>query len=154
MRILIAAVGRARRSPEQDLFATYAGRLRWTLDLREVVETGAPTPEAQRRQEGDRLRGAVPVGSRLVALDERGDMVDSPGLAKRLGRWRDDGIRDVAFVIGGAEGLDPDLIAAADWTIAFGRATWPHMLVRTMLAEQLYRAETILAGHPYHRGGP
>ncbi|MEX2644379.1 MAG: 23S rRNA (pseudouridine(1915)-N(3))-methyltransferase RlmH [Acetobacterales bacterium] len=154
LRILIAAVGRARRGPEEALFRHYLARMRWHAELREIAEARGPTPEAQRREEAGRLRATMPEGARLVALDERGQNIDSVGLATQLGRWRDDGIRDATFAIGGAEGLDPALVESADLVIAFGRATWPHMLVRGMLAEQLYRAETILGGHPYHRGGP
>ena len=86
-----------------------------------------------------------------MALDERGRDLTSVAFAERLGRWRDDGVRDLAFVIGGADGLAPAVRDRAALTLAFGRATWPHMLVRTMLAEQIYRAQTILTGHPYHR---
>ncbi len=141
MRLTIAAVGRARRGPEQALYDHYAARLRWPLTLKEIAE---PAPAAK-------LRAAVPDGARLVAMDETGDLIDSPALAATLARWRDDGVRDAAFVIGGADGLDPALVAKADLVLALGRLTWPHMLVRGLLAEQLYRAETILAGHPYHR---
>lgn len=100
--------------------------------------------------EAEVLTRAIPQGSVLVALDERGDQPTSPQFAYRLADWRD-GARDVCFVIGGADGLDPSLRARADWQVSLGRMVWPHMLVRVMLAEQLYRAATILAGSPYHR---
>ena len=142
MRLTIVAVGRARQGPEQALYAQYAARLRWPLALKEIAE---PAP-------ADKLRAAVPSGAKLVALDENGGLLDSPALAATLSGWRDGGIRDAAFFIGGADGLDSALVCSADLVMALGRLTWPHMLVRGMLAEQLYRAETILAGHPYHRG--
>src|SRR5258708_6718042 len=90
-------------------------------------------------------------GGRVVALEARGNPLDSAGLARQLGRWRDQGARDVAFLIGGADGLDPTVTEAADLVLSLGAMTWPHALARVMLAEQLYRAETILSGHPYHR---
>lgn len=97
------------------------------------------------------LRRVLPDGAVLVALDERGKLMSSPDFAKKLGGWRDAGRGDLAFVIGGADGLDPDLRAQADMALSFGHMVWPHMLVRVMLAEQIYRAASILAGSPYHR---
>jgi 23S rRNA (pseudouridine1915-N3)-methyltransferase len=101
--------------------------------------------------EGLLLSRAIPEGSALCVLDERGKTLSSPELAQILAQWRDAGRQDAAFVIGGADGVDPSLRARADLAISFGRMVWPHMLVRVMLAEQLYRAATILAGSPYHR---
>ena len=101
--------------------------------------------------EADLLMRAVPVGAVTVCLDERGRLLSSPDFAAQLGLWRDGGRQDVAFVIGGADGIDPALRARANMAISFGQMVWPHMLVRVMLAEQLYRAATILAGGPYHR---
>jgi 23S rRNA (pseudouridine1915-N3)-methyltransferase len=135
--LVILARGRAGRSPEAELAARYLGRLGDTARLVELAEA-TPFPPA-------------PPGGRTVALDERGEALPSAGLAHRLGAWRDSGVREVRFLIGGADGLGPAERAAADWCLAFGPATWPHLLVRAMLAEQLYRAMTILAGHPYHR---
>ncbi len=97
------------------------------------------------------LRKALPQGARTIALDERGKTQTSPDFANLLARWRDEGVSDTAFLIGGADGLDPDLRAEADQRLSFGAMVWPHMLVRVMLAEQLYRAASILAGSPYHR---
>ena len=102
-------------------------------------------------REGQALLAAVPRGARLAALDERGDGFTSRDFAHRLGQWRDAGVADLAFVIGGAEGLDSSIIALADAVLSLGRMTWPHLLARCMLLEQLYRAQQILAGHPYHR---
>lgn len=101
--------------------------------------------------EAELLARAVPAGAVLVTLDERGKVLSSPDFAAQLARWRDGGRQDVAFVIGGADGIDPGLRAKADFSISFGQMVWPHMLVRVMLAEQLYRAATILSGGPYHR---
>ncbi len=101
--------------------------------------------------EADLLAKAVPAGSLLVTMDERGKVLSSPEFAAQLARWRDDGRQDVAFVIGGADGIAPGLRARAAFSISFGRMVWPHMLVRVMLVEQLYRAATILGGGPYHR---
>ena len=101
--------------------------------------------------EADLLRRVLPKGALICCLDERGRVEPSPGFAKRLGGWRDAGRSDVAFVIGGADGIDPSLRAEADHMLSFGAMVWPHMLVRVMLSEQLYRAASILAGSPYHR---
>ncbi len=101
--------------------------------------------------EAELLARAVPTGAILVTLDERGRVISSPEFAAQLARWRDAGRQDVAFVIGGADGIDPALRAKADFSISFGAMVWPHMLVRVMLAEQLYRAANILSGGPYHR---
>ncbi len=101
--------------------------------------------------EGAQLARAVPAGAVLCVLDERGEELTSPAFASRMADWRDGGRQDAAFVIGGADGVDPALRARADLVLSFGRMVWPHLLVRVMLAEQLYRATTILAGSPYHR---
>lgn len=162
MRILIAAVGRLKSGPEKDLFEEYRRRLSWPLVLREVEARGAAPAELKAR-EGELLLAALDckaagrksgrpaAGRRIVALDERGEIVTSPEFARRLGAWRDQGAEEIAFVIGGAGGLDETLRARADWVLAFGRLTWPHLLARALLAEQLYRAQQILLGHPYHR---
>ncbi len=151
MRIVIAAVGRWKKSPERALFEHYAGRLKTPLDLIEVEEK-KPLPTPKRiASESALLRAAVPKGAKVVALDGGGRGLGSLAFAERLGRWRDDGVGDLAFVIGGADGLDQSVRQRADLMLSFGRATWPHMLVRALLAEQLYRAHSILIGHPYHR---
>ena len=153
MRVLIVAVGRAKAGPERVLFDHYAKRITppFSLDLKEVEEKRAlPAPELMRR-EADLLMAQVPGGATLVALDERGKSMSSMVFSKKLGSWRDDGVRDVVFVVGGANGLDDQVRAKASLVMSFGAATWPHMLVRGMLAEQVYRAQCILSGHPYHR---
>ena len=152
MRIVIAAVARLRREPERDLFEAYAKRLKWPLTLKEVEEKRPISGPERQAREADLLLAAIPDGSTVVALDERGRTLDSAAFAKRLGDWQDRGVADLAFVVGGADGLDKSIRERADLVLSFGSMTWPHKLVRVMLAEQLYRAQTILAGHPYHRG--
>ncbi len=151
MRITLAAVGRAKAGPALDLYEFYAGRLGWPIELKEIEERKKLAPARLKAREGELLLAAVPAGARLVALDEKGKALSSAGFAQQLGAWRDEGVRDVAFVIGGADGLAPPVLAAADLVLSFGALTWPHLLVRGLLAEQLYRAQSILAGHPYHR---
>ena len=130
----------------------YRRRCPWVVRVREVAIKGAAAPGRQQAEaESMQLLAAVPEGAVVVALDERGQDLSSGAFAERLARWRDDGARAVAFLIGGADGLAPAARERADLLLALGRMTWPHMLVRVMLAEQLYRATTILAGHPYHR---
>ena len=151
MKLTIAAVGRAGRGPEGNLYEHYAGRIRWPLHLREVEEK-KKLPFAQLiAREGGLLLEAVPPKATLVALDRRGKVLDSEAFAGRLGRWRDDGIGDVAFLIGGANGHGEPLLEKAGLILSFGAMTWPHLLARAMLAEQIYRAQQLLAGHPYHR---
>lgn len=151
MRITLAAVGRAKAGPARDLYDLYAGRLTWRLTLKEIEERRAPSPDEQKTREGERLLAAVPEGARLIALDEAGRGLTSAALADRIGRWQDQGVRDLAIGIGGAEGLSDAVKARADLVLALGPMTWPHLVVRALIAEQLYRAQTILAGHPYHR---
>jgi 23S rRNA (pseudouridine1915-N3)-methyltransferase len=151
VRILIVAVGRARPGPEKALYDHYAGRVAFPLTLREVEEKRRlPAPELMKR-EADLLLGAVPAGAVLVVLDSRGKSMTSDAFGDRFRRWQDEGRRDLAFVIGGAEGLDEGLRRRADLLLSLGPQTWPHMLVRGMLAEQIFRAQCILTGHPYHR---
>lgn len=151
MKLLIAAIGRAGRGPERDLYEHYAGRIRWPLTLRELEEKRKLPPAEMIRREGELLLAAVPAKSVLVALDRRGKVVDSEAFARRLERWRDDSVSDVAFLIGGADGHAESLLKMASLTVSFGAMTWPHLLARAMLAEQIYRAQQLLAGHPYHR---
>lgn len=155
MRLHICAVGRLRAGPERDLLDDYLTRTDRTgraLGLGPVA-----MHEVEDRKGGGMMAEApllertLPKGAVIVALDERGSVLSSPGFADRLAGWRDDGRGDVAFVIGGADGIAPDLRDRADFKLSFGQMVWPHMLARVMLAEQLYRAATILAGSPYHR---
>jgi 23S rRNA (pseudouridine1915-N3)-methyltransferase len=147
LRLRILAIGRGRDPALLALTRDYLDRCAWPVELVELVARPA-TPEAEARA----LLARLPRASPLVALDPRGRDLSSEDLAKKLAAWRDGGEPLVGFAIGGANGLAPALLERATLRLAFGRATWPHLLVRVMLAEQLYRASTILAGHPYHRG--
>lgn len=140
MRLHIIARGKIGRSPEGDLVDRYVRRIAWPLKLTELPDTGGTLP-------------APLTPSRDVLLDERGRQLSSEEFAAILGRWRDDGVREARFLIGAADGLGEAARGKADLLIAFGAMTWPHMLARAMLAEQLWRATSILAGHPYHRSG-
>lgn len=153
MRIVIAAVGRARTGPEKALFEHYRSRLQrpFSLELKEVEEKRSLQGAELKRREAALLLAAVPKGAPIVAMDERGRSLSSPQLAETIGGWRDDGVRELAFLIGGADGLDGDIRRRAGLTLSFGAQTWPHMLVRGLLAEQIYRSQCILGGHPYHR---
>lgn len=146
MRITLLAIGRARGA-HADLYDDYARRLTWPLTLKEIDSRGAG-----QLRESEALLAAIPKGARVVVCDERGKNPDSAEFAVRLGQWQDEGVRDVAFIIGGADGHTDALRDRADLLISFGKLTWPHMLARVMLIEQIYRAQQIIAGHPYHRG--
>lgn len=151
MRVTIKAVGRDRRSPTQVLFDLYCKRCPWRIDLVEVSPDRSADPDRRKAAEGLRLLKGLAAEAAVVALDEGGEDLTSEGFAARLGALRDAGHQELVFLIGGADGLDRSVLTRAGLTLAFGRMTWPHQLVRVMLAEQLYRASTILAGHPYHR---
>jgi 23S rRNA (pseudouridine1915-N3)-methyltransferase len=159
MRLIVIAVGRMKQGPERELAERYRKRFDEVgrklgfrgLDIREISESRAREAQARIAEEATAISASIPENSVLVSLDERGDNIDSVGLARHLGRFRDQSVANTVFVIGGADGLSPDLKAKQKLGLAFGTATWPHQLVRVMLLEQLYRAATILAGHPYHR---
>lgn len=151
MRLTVVAVGRLRGGSIRSLVEEFSGRIVWPLSLREVEEKRPLPVETLKREEGLRLLAAVPQGAVLVAMDERGTSLSSEGLASRLGGWRDGGRSEVVFVIGGANGLDEAVRKRAELVLTLGAMTWPHLLVRVMLLEQLYRAQQILSGHPYHR---
>jgi 23S rRNA (pseudouridine1915-N3)-methyltransferase len=136
----IVARGRIGRSSEADLVDRYAKRLAWPFKLTELPDRGGKLPPRD-------------PGTVLVLLDEKGEQLSSMEFARKLERWRDDGRREARFMIGAADGFDEGARAEADLLIAFGRATWPHLMARAMLAEQLWRATSILANHPYHREG-
>ncbi len=136
----VIARGKIARTPEAELVARYEKRLSWPVKLTELPETGGKVPDPQ-------------TPFKTVLLDERGKTVTSKAFAQTLGRWRDDGVREARFVLGAADGHSPTERDSADLLLTFGSSTWPHLLARAMLMEQLYRATTILAGHPYHRAG-
>jgi 23S rRNA (pseudouridine1915-N3)-methyltransferase len=158
MRVGVHAVGRMKAGPERDLAARYADRFAKSgpaigLEWGGVTET--PESRAQsailRKQEEGRALMSVAQGATLILLDETGKSIGSEAFAAKIGDLRDSGVRQLLFAIGGADGLDPELHGKAALIISFGAMTWPHQIVRVMLAEQLYRATTILSGHPYHR---
>ncbi|WP_099866916.1 23S rRNA (pseudouridine(1915)-N(3))-methyltransferase RlmH [Pararhizobium haloflavum] len=159
MRITLIAVGKLKAGPERDLAARYIDRLAKSgpplgFEFRRVVElpeSRASSSQARKADEADAILKAVPSDGALLALDERGETPDSERFADDLAAMRDGAKRDLAIVIGGADGLDDTVRQRADRVISFGRLTWPHQIVRILLAEQLYRAITILSGHPYHR---
>jgi 23S rRNA (pseudouridine1915-N3)-methyltransferase len=158
MRVVIAAVGRLKQGPERELAERYRKRIAQTgrsaglrdIEIVEVKESRAQEAEKRVTEESIALANLIPDGAALTILDERGENQGSAALAGLLRRWQEDG-RTAVFVIGGSDGVTPALRAKADLTLAFGNATWPHQLVRIMLLEQVYRAVTILSGHPYHR---
>jgi len=151
MHYLIAAAGRWKAGPEKALFEHFQHRIQPPCELREVEEKKRLSGSELIRREGALLLKAVPDGARVIALDGGGKGLTSRQLAGHLGAWRDEGIRTTAFLIGGADGHDKAVLQRAELTLSLGPQTWPHLMVRAMLAEQIYRAQSILAGHPYHR---
>lgn len=151
MRVHLLAVGRCKEAAIKALVAEYGNRLRPALALIEVEERRTLPAADLKAREGQLLLEALPKGATLVALDEHGKSLTSQAFAEQMGRWRDSGVADLAFAIGGADGHDAALLNRADFKLSLSPLTWPHMLVRVMLAEQVYRAQSILAGHPYHR---
>lgn len=140
MALHIIARGKIGRGPEADLVERYAKRIRWPFSVTELPDTGGKAPP-------------LPTAAVTIALDERGTIMSSTELAKRLEHWRDSGRSEARFLIGAADGLTEEERDGADMFLSFGTATWPHLLARAMLAEQLFRATSILANHPYHREG-
>jgi 23S rRNA (pseudouridine1915-N3)-methyltransferase len=159
MRISLHAIGRMQQGPERELVARYLGRAQASgkplgltgFEVIEAPESRAGSSAVRKTEEARALTAGLPDGGVLVALDEGGKSLGSAAFAAQLAHWRDDGRTAATFVIGGADGLAPDLVRQATLTLSFSPLTWPHQLVRIMLAEQLYRATTILSGHPYHR---
>jgi 23S rRNA (pseudouridine1915-N3)-methyltransferase len=159
VRIVVVAIGRLKQGPERELADRYRERFDDVgrklgfrgLEINEIAESRASDAATRIAEEAAGIAAAIQERSILVALDEHGENIDSAAFARHLARWRDGGSTNAIFAIGGADGLSPELRRRASLTIAFGAATWPHQMVRVMLFEQLYRAATILAGHPYHR---
>ena len=151
MRCHLIAVGRAKPGPARNLFAEYAKRLVPPLALIEVEEKRPLAAKELKAREAELLLAQIPKGATVVVLDETGLALSSQDFALRLGSWRDRSVADLALLIGGADGHGEAVKARADLTLSLGRLTWPHMLVRALVAEQLYRAQQILVGHPYHR---
>ena len=159
MRIVVAAIGRLKQGPETGLSERYRKRAAQTgrslglrdVEIVEIRESRADDAGKRMIEESIALANVIPQGAAVVLLEPRGDNLDSAALANQLAQWRSVGKPAVVFMIGGPDGLAPSLADKADVKLAFGTATWPHQLVRVMLLEQLYRATTILSGHPYHR---
>jgi 23S rRNA (pseudouridine1915-N3)-methyltransferase len=140
VQLHVIARGKIGRSPEADLVDRYAKRIAWPFKLTELPDSGGKLPSAL-------------IPARDVLLDERGKQLTSEEFAQLLGRWRDEGVRETRFLIGAADGHGGEARKQADLLLAFGAMTWPHLLARALLVEQLWRATSILAGHPYHRSG-
>jgi|SRR5476651_2361203 23S rRNA (pseudouridine1915-N3)-methyltransferase len=159
MRIVVAAVGRLKQGPETELSARYAKRAAQTgrslglrdVEIIEIRESRAAEVGKRMLEESIALANIIPQGAAAVLLDARGENLDSASLAGQISKWRSNDRPAVVFLIGGADGLAPSLREKAELRLSFGAATWPHQIVRVMLLEQLYRATTILTGHPYHR---
>lgn len=159
MRLIVISVGRLKQGPERELAERYRERFDDIgrklgfrgLEVHEIPESRAREAASRIAEEAAAISAAIPAKSVVVALDEHGNNIDSEAFARHLGRWRDESVANTIFAIGGADGLSPELRRKAKLSIAFGSATWPHQMVRVMLLEQVYRAATILAGHPYHR---
>jgi 23S rRNA (pseudouridine1915-N3)-methyltransferase len=140
LKLHIIARGRIGRGAEAELIDRYVKRISWPFQITELPDRGGKAPPLLPQ-------------SKVIALDEGGEQMGSLDIAKLIEAWRDSGVREVRFLIGAADGLSPEERRSADKILSFGRATWPHLMVRAMLAEQLYRATSIVAGHPYHREG-
>jgi 23S rRNA (pseudouridine1915-N3)-methyltransferase len=159
MRLVVAAIGRLRDGPERELVERYRKRADQTgrrigfrdLDVVEIRESRAQEVGKRMIEESIALANVIPEKAITIILDERGENIGSATLGQRLARWRDDGRPAAVFIIGGDDGLAPSLRDKANMRLAFGAATWPHQLARVMLLEQIYRAVSILSGHPYHR---
>lgn len=151
MDIIIACIGHMKPSPELDLLSKYIKQTRWNVVVREFEDKKPGSVEERKKREGALLLSAVPAAAKIVVMDERGKLLSSEKFAKRLGDWQDESVPAVVFLIGGADGHSEEIRKKSDLVLAFGEMTWPHMLARVMLAEQIYRAKTILDGHPYHR---
>lgn len=159
MRIAVFAVGRMKKGPEQELGERYFQRFRkaaaplgFTFSgVRELAESRHPAAQGRRQEESAALLCELGHDACLIVLDERGETVTSPAFAEKIARWRDEGRRSLLIALGGPDGHAEDVRQRADLIVSFGSMTWPHQLARIMLAEQLYRAATILSGHPYHR---
>ncbi|MBQ8103947.1 MAG: 23S rRNA (pseudouridine(1915)-N(3))-methyltransferase RlmH [Afipia sp.] len=159
MRIVVIAIGRLKQGPERELADRYRDRFDDIgrklgfrgLEIHEIPESRARDTAARMADEAAAISALIPDKSSIIALDERGETIDSATFARHLGRWRDESVPTAVFLIGGADGLSPELRRKVKLSVAFGKATWPHQMVRVMLLEQIYRAATILSGHPYHR---
>ncbi|WP_428648426.1 23S rRNA (pseudouridine(1915)-N(3))-methyltransferase RlmH [Roseibium sp.] len=159
MRFTLSCIGRMKAGADKDLFDRYLDRARKTgrglgitdVALHEMPESRAQRPEDRKADEAKALLGGLAGGARLVVLDENGKNLTSPKFSERLEAWKDEGVPEVVFAIGGADGHGAEVLSRADLKLALGAMTWPHQIARILLAEQIYRAMTIQSGHPYHR---
>lgn len=152
MHIIISAIGKMKKkSPEEALITDYISKTRWPVDIKEAEEKRALSGEDLKQAESELLLKSIPAGAKIIALDEHGETLSSRELAEKIRFWQDNGVQTVAFCIGGATGHGACLKQRADLKLSFGRMTLPHMLMRVVLAEQIYRIKTILDGHPYHK---
>ena len=151
MKFTITAIGKMKDSAQQALMEEYRKRLPWQVTIRESEVKKSLSGDALAVEEGKLLLASVPEHSRKIVLDERGKSLSSEAFAKTIADWQNQGVSDVSFLIGGASGHGDEVRQQADLLLSFGQMTWPHMLVRLLLVEQLYRAWTILEGHPYHK---
>ena len=152
MHIILAAIGKLKKnSPEYELMSEYLKRTKWSVEVKEYEEKKALTGEALKSAEAELLLSGIPEKAKVVVLDEHGDTLSSREFAGKLRTWQNNGSDTVAFLIGGADGHGQKVKDRANLTLSFGRMTLPHFLMRVVLAEQIYRAKTILDGHPYHR---
>jgi 23S rRNA (pseudouridine1915-N3)-methyltransferase len=151
MRVKIMTVGKLAKGAIHELVAEYIKRLVWSVEIQEILPKRMATKEQQKQHEADLLRAMMPKGSQIIILDERGENPSSLEIAHRLATFQEQGRSSLCCVIGGADGLDVSIRDMADWIVSFGRMTWPHKLMPVLVLEQLYRAQQILLGHPYHR---
>ncbi|MCK5041959.1 MAG: 23S rRNA (pseudouridine(1915)-N(3))-methyltransferase RlmH [Sphingomonadales bacterium] len=151
MKISILAVGRCGQSPESELIKRYTDRIPWKLAIKEVEERRPIKGDERKKSEGAMLLAALPKNSFIIALDERGKGLGSPEFAKKLSTANENGFDHISFIIGGADGLSAEILTKAHMKLSFGTMVWPHMMVRAMLSEQIYRAWAILNHHPYHK---
>lgn len=152
MKLIIVAVGKGKKSAEAELVARYLKQTKWDVSIKELPDAPAELPSHERKAWEARKIEPLLEGARLIALDGLGEQLASPQFAKIIFGAREDNVKHLLFVIGGQDGLDAELLKKAKRVVAFGKATWPHQLVRALLAEQIYRAYTISIGHPYHSG--
>ncbi|MBO6507829.1 MAG: 23S rRNA (pseudouridine(1915)-N(3))-methyltransferase RlmH [Roseibium sp.] len=159
MRVTLSCIGKMKSGADKDLFDRYLDRARKSgrslgvtdISLREMPESRAQRPEDRKSEEAANILQSLSAGARLVVLDENGKNLSSPAFSDRLEAWKNEGVPEIAFAIGGADGHGQDVLARADLKLALGNMTWPHQIARILLAEQIYRAMTIQSGHPYHR---
>ena len=152
MHIIISAIGKLKKnSPEYTLMTTYLKRLKWTVDIKEYEEKKVLNGDPLKRAEGELLLSGIPKDAKIIALDEHGSTLSSREFAGQLHKWQNTGSDTIAFLIGGADGHGKNVLDQANLKLSFGRMTLPHFLMRVVLTEQIYRAQTILDGHPYHR---